>query len=643
MPSSVPLGFSFIQSLDITPVEPSPMTQSAKGQARPAAPMIYHPEEHLKDIRPSQTGSRTSKSKGRLRIMEDDTSQAVDQSYVDPQQDTPLPFKDISANVAQRDPSEKERPQLISKFISTSNTDQGSQTLLSSEQIETILKIKGRDDLASRTVQQTSNAPSGRDSSGSQMIPGALRTKSPESPSGSISKARGKMADPGYFYDDITGTKYPKRPGSSGSIRPDSKSHPPLPPDHREAIAAAAQKGPSTESATGVMGPPLAPASAYKVNRPRTPGELQILQSTVPKNGNSQRPRVSTTRSQLSHRSSFSSFASELDERFNIRADGMQLPYDYHGGTDPRMIQAITQTMIGEYLWKYTRKPGRGELSDSRHRRYVWVHPYTRTLFWSARGPLVPGKPEGSSKNLPIEAVRVVTDDNPMPPGLHRKSLEIVTPERIIKLTATTGQRHETWFNAISYLLLRTSPEASGVNGNVDYDYNPTNASDDLIDFNLPAGRDRRSGNTRVSMSSYNSRATNNASPQRNVSSPSKRRAHPALSAQSSTTSRVQKHQSSHGSISRLSQIFKPSSVRGSISSRMSRHSHQEADSVHDPAAAHDSAEDLRQVIEKQEREADRLENVRACCDGTFHSYLRYRFFVESDRPWALSKVLMSD
>ena len=36
-----------------------------------------------------------------------------------------------------------------------------------------------------------------------------------------------------------------------------------------------------------------------------------------------------------------------------------------HGfGTDPRIIQAITQTMIGEFLWKYTRKAGRSEMSE---------------------------------------------------------------------------------------------------------------------------------------------------------------------------------------------------------------------------------------------------------------------------------------
>ncbi len=621
LPLSVPLKLSFIQSLDIRPIEPSPPTQSTKEETMAAVSTMYRPERHFSDIQPSQAGSHTSKAPrlGRLRIAEDDTSQEVDGLPTDSTRETPLPFRDISTNVLQREPSGKEKPPVFSRLLFTSNTDQGSQTLLSSEQIESILKAKERDEIASRDVQQTSNASLVRTSSGSQMIPPALRTKSQESPSGSIGKVRGKVTDTGFYHDDPTGTKYPRRPGSSGSIRPDSRSHPPLPPDHREAIAAAAQKAPSSEALPGMMGPPLVPASAYKNNRPQTPSEQHTLQSTVTKNGNAQGPRFSSTRSQLSHRSSFSSFASELDERFNIRTGGVQLPYNYQGGgTDPRMIQAITQTMIGEYLWKYTRKPGRGELSDSRHRRYVWVHPYTRTLFWSERGPSVPGKAEGSSKNLPIEAVRVVTDDNPMPPGLHRKSLEIVTPERIIKLTATTGQRHETWFNAISYLLLRTGPEASGFNGTNEYDYNQADASDDLNDFNPPSGRDRRSANTRASMSSYGSRAAHNASPQRNVSSVSKRRQHPAVSAQSSTNGRVQKHQPSHGSISRLSQIFKPGTVRGSFSSRMSRHSHQEAEPDADAIAAHDSAEDLRQVIAKQEKDADRLENVRACCDGTF-------------------------
>jgi len=56
-----------------------------------------------------------------------------------------------------------------------------------------------------------------------------------------------------------------------------------------------------------------------------------------------------------------------------------------------------------------------------------------------------------------------------------------------------------------------------------------------------------------------------------------------------------------------------------------------------DPAAIYDasvvdgdSAEDLRAVIERQEREAGRLENVRACCDGELTISLFSAFFLPS-------------
>ena len=57
------------------------------------------------------------------------------------------------------------------------------------------------------------------------------------------------------------------------------------------------------------------------------------------------------------------------------------------GATDPATIHAITQTMIGEYLHKYTRRVvGKGQ-SEKRHRRFFWVHPYTKTLYWSSEDP----------------------------------------------------------------------------------------------------------------------------------------------------------------------------------------------------------------------------------------------------------------
>lgn len=56
-------------------------------------------------------------------------------------------------------------------------------------------------------------------------------------------------------------------------------------------------------------------------------------------------------------------------------------------GDSNNHIANVTQTMIGEWLWKYTRKSVGGGLSEHRHRRFFWVHPYTRTLYWSTRAP----------------------------------------------------------------------------------------------------------------------------------------------------------------------------------------------------------------------------------------------------------------
>ena len=138
----------------------------------------------------------------------------------------------------------------------------------------------------------------------------------------------------------------------------------------------------------------------------------------------------------------------------NVRASGnFRLEED----VDPRMIQAITQTMIGEFLWKYTRKTGRSGHSNNRHRRFFWIHPYTRTLYWSVQDPAGNNgstRVESQAKSVGIEAIRVVSDDNGIPPGLHGKSIVVVTTGRSIKFTAPTAQRHETWFNALSYLLL---------------------------------------------------------------------------------------------------------------------------------------------------------------------------------------------
>jgi len=287
----------------------------------------------------------------------------------------------------------------------------------------------------------------------------------------------------------------------------------------------------------------------------------------------------------------------------------MQHPggFEAHGfepNTDPRMIQAITSTMIGEYLWKYTRKAG-GQVSANRHRRYFWVHPYTRTLYWSDRDPSNAGRSELRAKSVQIEAVRVVTDDNIMPPGLHRKSLVIISPSRTVKFTCTTGQRHETWFNALSYLLLRTNDEnhtdAEEMAGSI--------TREDVEEFNPAYGR-RVPNGTRVapSLSSYNSRTVRTESPVVDFSMDI-----PTLTPRKSAQGRP-----SGSTLSRISGYWKDNGLlSGTFGSLRSRSvSGRDPNSIYEASEVQDSAEDLRQMIERQDREADRLENVRSCCDG---------------------------
>ncbi|ESZ99216.1 hypothetical protein SBOR_0423 [Sclerotinia borealis F-4128] len=558
-------------------------------------------------------------------IAEDETSQIPSRSPVAETPESQRPFKAISGNTNERSP----------KKLRVEMTDESSQTALTAEQIDQMLNKGKRQDIIVAEDGQKSNFHSPPQSTN---IPAALKIRKSQESIGSIGRSKSLSLDTESPVDVISA----RRPTSSGSGRNASISsiHPPLPPDHRQVIAAAAQRtgsgsgsgdhkhlatltkgqqqqpqpqpqrtGSSTSAGTGTMGPPPIP-STYK-NRPKTPssqahGSLKVISTSKYRNPSTERDVHSPTGTGRSRHSSVSSFASEVDTRFNLRA-GVPLPQGVEPNTDPRMINAITQTMIGEYLWKYTRKAGRGGMSENRHRRYFWVHPYTRTLYWSDRDPSTAGRSELKAKSVAIEAVRVVTDDNPMPPGLHRKSLVILTPGRTVQFTASTGQRHETWFNALSYLLLRTGEDAVADTVEV----SGALTSEDVDEFNPGYGHAHLGSRSRrgpPSLSSYNSRTTRNDSPiskDRRYST-----MHPRL------TSRPSRPTLGSGTFSRLSNYLLPGDGTRTFSGRRSRSVNGVGSSIYEASEVPDSAEDLREQIERQDRESDRLENVRACCDG---------------------------
>lgn len=503
--------------------------------------------------------------------------------------------------------------------------ESGSQTVVSGDEIERMMRDKSNI-LAGAGV----GALAGAGAAG--VAAGSIR-RSVDSGMSSTFQTRSISNEPSTL-------QAPRQSTSVGSMRSTAFNNPPpLPADHNRKIAAAVHKGPTTPgpSAPGTMGPPAIPASAYKQNRPRTPvngpGSAAVYRP-ISKDGTASRA-AGRAGSSVSRQPSVSSFASELDERFNIHKGQFPYPDDMPPTTDPRMIQAITQTMIGEYLWKYTRKAGRNETSNKRHRRFFWVHPYTRTLYWSESDPSTAGKDMMKAKSMAIEGVRVVTDDNAYPPGLHRKSLVVVTPGREIVFTAPTGQRHETWFNALSYLLLRTEQERGEAEDTINEEdldeFNPGQMSSSPFVRSISRMTGRSS---RRSLSSYNSRSR--------PGSPTKLRQEtsqtqgsierpPTNSTPTLTRTPHDNYASTRSRFSSLTGKFRSTNQRGSFTSSsrpgaVSAFSHRsgrtddgagvEGSGIYNASVVSDSAEDLRAVIERQETNADRLENVRACCDG---------------------------
>lgn len=594
LPVLAPLALSTIQAIHTEPISPrSPRRDGAVIPKVESDKNSTHEQDMPETPKPTLLGSVFGWNKGKSPatpiIAEDETRQSPRDSPAAQASESRQPFKELSGNTTER--AGKKRLE---------TNDESAQTTLTSDEIDELFKSKKQ----SSILAEDSHKPNARSA---VVAPASPRPRKSQESIGSVGRPRAGTTDSELTHETVAHKRHSSRSGSVSSV------HPPLPTDHKQVIAAAAQRTGSSSGGLGTMGPPLLPASAYRTSssfRPKTPTSqtpISPLQGgTTPRAVHSSRSEVqSPTGTGISRRSSVSSFVSEMDARFNMRAGG--LPNGIDPSTDPRMINAITQTMIGEYLWKYTRKAGRGSMSENRHRRYFWVHPYTRTLYWSDHDPSQAGRGELKAKSVPIEAVRVVTDDNPMPPGLHRKSLVVMTPGRDVKFTASTGQRHETWFNALSYLLLRTGEETAGDTAEVATGL----TREDVDEFN-PGFRSNSTRRGPTSLSSYNSRTTRNESPRRSV----------RASVQPPTVNNSTSSRQSMGTISRLSTYLRSGNTQTATqSSRRSRRSLGGAGSIYDASEVHDSAEDLREMIEKQDRESDKLEDVRACCDGRYICY----------------------
>ncbi|KAB5554968.1 hypothetical protein GE09DRAFT_145294 [Coniochaeta sp. 2T2.1] len=129
------------------------------------------------------------------------------------------------------------------------------------------------------------------------------------------------------------------------------------------------------------------------------------------------------------------------------------------------VVDAIAQTMVGEWMFKYVRRrksfgvsDGKGgdDSSNDRHKRWVWLAPYERAILWSSKQPANGNALLGKAgRKLTIQSVLDVKDDNPPPKGsgpLFNRSILILTPQRALKFTATSADRHYIWLTSLSFL-----------------------------------------------------------------------------------------------------------------------------------------------------------------------------------------------
>ncbi|KAI6841656.1 hypothetical protein KC342_g2192 [Hortaea werneckii] len=136
------------------------------------------------------------------------------------------------------------------------------------------------------------------------------------------------------------------------------------------------------------------------------------------------------------------------------------------------LVDAIAATMVGEWMWKYIRKrksfgitEGGGDPAGdhmnthgTRHKRWVWLSPYERTIMWDTKQPTSGTALLGKKgRKLTIQSVLDVEDNTALPknPELGsaaNRSILILTNVRALKFTATTRERHNLWMTALSFL-----------------------------------------------------------------------------------------------------------------------------------------------------------------------------------------------
>ena len=114
--------------------------------------------------------------------------------------------------------------------------------------------------------------------------------------------------------------------------------------------------------------------------------------------------------------------------------------------------QLLQQLIVGEVLYKYYGGLNFEGITGGRHRRYFWLRPNTKVIYWHRENPQFFTNFTPAARSITLGTVEEISDRNPLPTALYHRSIVIHGRERDIKITCPTQARHQVWLAALQYI-----------------------------------------------------------------------------------------------------------------------------------------------------------------------------------------------
>ncbi|KAI8150414.1 hypothetical protein BJV82DRAFT_652541 [Fennellomyces sp. T-0311] len=125
-----------------------------------------------------------------------------------------------------------------------------------------------------------------------------------------------------------------------------------------------------------------------------------------------------------------------LETTFSV---GSSLPE--HPMIDEARSKHTSVLSTGNWMWKFTRT--KALTTERRHLRFVWFEPSTKTVYWKRRDKSDPPK----SALIKSFIVEMAKDDKRIP------ALVLKTEDREIKIQCMNFEAHNSWVQALEYIL----------------------------------------------------------------------------------------------------------------------------------------------------------------------------------------------